>query len=124
MNGQKDKNRADKNRERPSIQSNGGAKPFLFPAAGFVGEHSFFCAPRPFPFLAPDFLDARALGVHAAFLKGFDFVEQQPSGEEAVEALLARGLAFHLQAGRSVEQHYACRGLVDVLAAVPAGADK
>ena len=53
-----------------------------------------------------------------------DLVEQEAAGEEAVEALLAGGLALDLQAGGAMEEHDAGGGLVDVLAAVAAGADE
>ena len=65
-----------------------------------------------------------ALGGDVAGAQGFDLVEQEAAGQEAVEPLLAGGLALDLQAGRAVEQHDAGGGLVDVLAAVAAGADK
>ena len=65
-----------------------------------------------------------ALGGDVALPQLLDLVEQEPAGQEPVEALLAGGLAFDLHPGRPVEQHDAGGGLVDVLAAVPAGADK
>ena len=89
-----------------------------------IGEHPLFGAAAATPFLAADLLDCGALGGHVARAEGFDLVEQQAAGQEAVEALLAGGLAFDLQAGRAMEQHDAGGGLVDILAAVPAGADK
>ena len=89
-----------------------------------VVEHALFGAAAATTFLPADFLDAGALGIHVAFLEGFDLVEQEPAGEKAVESLLARGLAFDLKTRWPVEQHHAGGGLVDVLAAVSAGTDK
>src|SRR5437867_41001 len=56
--------------------------------------------------------------------KGFDFVQQKPAGEEPVEALLARGLAFDLETGRTMEQHHTRGALIDVLAAMTARTDE
>ena len=92
--------------------------------AGFVGENPFLGAAGAFSFLASDFLNAGALGVHVTFLQRFNLVEQKAAGEEAVEALLARGLTFDLHAGRTVPQHHAGGRLVDVLSAVAAGTDE
>jgi hypothetical protein len=100
------------------------ASGFLVGVVGFVGEHSLFGAAAAAAFLAADFFDAGAFGGDEAFLPGFDLVQQQPTGEEAVKALLAGGLAFDLEAGWTMEQHHAGGGLVDVLTAVPARADE
>ena len=91
---------------------------------GFVGEHPRLGAARTFPFLAADFLDAGALGGHIAAFQRFNLVEQEAAGDEAVESLLAGGLTFDLQAGRTVQQHHTGGGLVDVLSTMAAGADK
>ncbi len=91
---------------------------------GFIGEHSGFGAAAAAAFLASDFLGLGALGGDEAPLLHFNFIEQQSAGQEAVETLLAGGLAFDLQAGRAMEQHDAGGGLVNVLAAVSARADK
>ena len=91
---------------------------------GFVGEHALFGAAAAAAFLPANLLDAGALGGHLAGAPGFDFVEEQAAGEEAVEALLAGGLALDLEAGGAMQQHDAGGGFVDVLAAMPAGADE
>lgn len=89
-----------------------------------VVEHALFGATTAFAFLPADFLDAGTLGIHIALLEGFDFIEQKPAREVAIEALGPRGLAFDLETRRAVEQHHARGGLVDVLPAVSAGTDK
>ena len=89
-----------------------------------VGQHALFGAAAAATFLAADLFHAGALGIHVAFLKGFDLVEQKTAGKKAVESLLARGLAFDLETCRTMEQHHAGGGLVDVLAAVTARSDK
>ena len=89
-----------------------------------VVEHALFGATRAFAFLATDLFDAGAFGIDVALLERFDLVEEESAGEEPIESLLTRGLAFNLKMRRTVEQHHACRGLVDVLAAVTARADK
>ncbi|HYV35863.1 MAG TPA: hypothetical protein VE988_09185 [Gemmataceae bacterium] len=114
----------EKTRECFSVHADSAPEPFLFTVARLVGEQALFRAARPFPFLAADFFNPSAFGIQASFLKGFDFVQQKAAGQETVEALLSRGLAFDLQAGRTVEQHHARGRLVDVLAAVPARPDK
>ena len=91
---------------------------------GFVGEHALFGAAAAPAFLAADFLGAVAGGIHIALLERLDLVEQEPAGEEPVEALLARGLAFDLEPRGTVDQLHAGGALVDVLAAVAAGADE
>jgi hypothetical protein len=93
-------------------------------AVGFVSKHPFFCAAAAWSFLAAKFLNASALGIRAALPKGFDLVQQKTTGEKAVLSLMPRGLTFHLQTGRAVEQHHAGRVLVDILATVPARTNK
>jgi len=106
------------------ITRDGAAGFLLGGVVGFIGEHPLLGAAAATAFLAANLLDAVALGGDVTFLKGFDLVEQQAASQETVESLLACGLAFDLQAGRTVEQHDARGGLVHVLAAVPAGPDK
>ena len=91
---------------------------------GLVVEHSLFGAAAATAFLTTDLLDAGTLGICVAFLERFDLVEQEPAREIAIEPLRARGLAFDLETRRTVEQHHARGGLVDVLAAVSTRADK
>ena len=90
----------------------------------FVGEHPFLGAAGAFVFLAANLFDFGAARSDKSFLAFLKFVGQQPAGDETIESLLACGLAFHLQSGRAMQQHDAGGGLVDILAAVPAGADK
>ena len=91
---------------------------------GFVGEHALFGAAAAAAFLAADLLPGGAFGGDVAGAELLDLVEQEPAGEEAVEALLTGGLALDLEASGAMEQHDAGGGLVDVLAAVAAGADE
>ena len=90
----------------------------------FARQHPLLGPARAFAFLAPDALDFIAARGDIASLFFLNLVEQQAPGQEAVESLLPRGLAFHLQAGGTMQQHHARGSLVDVLAAVAAGADK
>lgn len=72
---------------------------------GFVGKHFFLRAAGAFALLAADALNFIAARGNKALLPFFNFVQQQAPGDEAVESLLARGLAFHLQAGGAMQQH-------------------
>jgi len=90
----------------------------------FVRQHAFFSPATATAFLSADLFDAGALGSQIAFLEGFDFIEQQAASEEAVESLLARGLALDLETGRVMEQHHTGGAFVDILATVAAGADE
>jgi hypothetical protein len=90
----------------------------------FIGEHALFGPARTLAFLSADLLDAGAFGIDVTLLERFDLVEQKAPGEETIESLLARGLAFDLEAGGTMHQHHAGGRLVDVLAAVAAGTDK
>ena len=50
----------------------------------FIGEHSFFRAFAPFPFLTPDFFDPRSFCGNKSRLVPFDFIEKQFAREEAI----------------------------------------
>ena len=89
-----------------------------------VGEHFIFCAAGALAFLAADFFDFGAARGDETVFPFFNLVEQQATRDEAVHSLLARCLAFHLHAGRTMEQHDAGGNFVDVLPAVAAGADE
>lgn len=106
------------------IADDTAARFLLGGVVGFIGEHSLLGAAAATAFLAADLLGAGAFGGDVARAEGFDLVEQQAASEKAVEALLAGGLAFDLQTGRSVQEHYAGGGLVDILAAVAARPDE
>src|ERR1041385_239192 len=69
---------------------------FLCGVMGFVSQHPFLGATRAFAFLAADSFALGAFGGHEAVFDRLDFVEQQPAGDEAVEALLPRGLTLDL----------------------------
>jgi|GEM_PF-6327521 len=89
-----------------------------------VGKHPFSGSTRPPPFLAANFLNPSLLGRNKAFLHSLDLVEQHPPRQEPVHPLLSRALAFDAYPCGPVHQHDASGGLVDVLAAVAAGANK
>jgi hypothetical protein len=91
---------------------------------GFVSEHPRFGPATPFALLPPDFLGAGSLRRHSPGLQLFDFVQQQPPGDESIKPLLARGLALDLQAGWAVQQHDAGCRFIDILPAMSAGSDK
>jgi amidase len=87
----------------------------LFSVTGFVCEHPFFGAAAPFAFLPSNLFHSGLLRRHPAGLQLFNFVQQQPPGNESVEPLLTRCLALDLQAGGAVEQHDAGGRFVDIL---------
>jgi hypothetical protein len=91
---------------------------------GFIGEDALLGALATWAFLSTDSLQSRALGRRTAFSGTFDFVEQKPPRDETIEPLLTRGLAFDLKPGRAMHEHDARGSLIDILAAVTAGADK
>jgi hypothetical protein len=90
----------------------------------FIRQHPLFRPATAATFLATNLFRLIALRGHVAFLQSLDLVEQHPARQETVHALLARGLAFHPQLCRHMQQHHARRTLVDVLSTVPAGTDK
>ena len=102
------------------IADDTAARFLLGSVVSLIGEHPLLGAAAATPFLASDSLDAGAFGGDVARAEGFELVEQEPAGQEAVKALLAGGLAFDLQTGGPVEEHDARRSLVDILAAVAA----
>ena len=106
------------------LQRNRTAGSLLLGVVGFVGEHPGFRAAGAFAFLAANLYNLGASRCDKAVLERLDLVEQQSAGDEAVEALLPRGLTFHLHAGWPVQQHHAGGGLVDVLPAMATGADE
>lgn len=91
---------------------------------GFVRQQALLGAFGPFPFLTSDLFYAGTFGIRSASSLSFDFIKQHPTGDEPVESLLARGLTFDLHAGRAMEEHHTGGSLVDVLSAVPTGANK
>jgi len=102
----------------------GGAELLLFGLEFFGAENFFFGALGTAAFLAADFF---------AFLLGFgggtgelalDFLEEQASGEEAVERLRAFALHFHFEAGGQVFEIHARGDFVYVLAAGAARANE
>ena len=90
----------------------------------FLSKHFFFGAAAAPSFLAADLLNTRSLGLDESFFSLFDLIEQETAGQEPIESLLPGFLAFDLYPGRTVQEHDAGRGFVDVLAAVSAGSDK
>jgi hypothetical protein len=106
-------------RSRPPISANAPGGLFVG-VTRLVGEHSFFGAatsPAPLP---AEFLDAGFFREHLPGPQLFNFVQQQPPGDESIKSLLARALALDLQAGRSMQQHHARRRFVDILPAMSA----
>jgi hypothetical protein len=91
-------------RSEPGI-SDGAPGGFFVSVTGFVSEHPRFGPATSLAFLPADFLDAGSVRSHLPGLHLFNFVEQQPPGNESVETLLTCCLALDLQAGWAVEQH-------------------
>jgi hypothetical protein len=90
----------------------------------FVSQHAFLGPATPRTFLPADLLHTGSLRRYPAGLQLFDFVEEQPPGNESIESLLTRGLALNLQAGWAVEQHDARSRFINILPAVPSRFDK
>lgn len=88
------------------------------------GKYSCFGALAPLAVLTSDFLDTAALFSRLPLSLRFNFVEQQCSREHAILTLMPTGLAFHLNAGRAMQQHDAGGSFVDVLPAMAAGSDE
>src|ERR1017187_4919001 len=107
-----------------SVHRHLSARGFLVGVMRFVGEHFIFRAAGASSFLAADFFNLGALRGDETVFLFLNFVEQQAARDVAVESLLARLLAFHRHAGRTMHQHHTGRNLVHVLSAVAAGADK
>jgi len=87
-------------------------------------EHARFRTAAATALLAAQFFDLIALGGSLGDFALLEFTEEEFAGEEAVHALLARFLAFHLQAGGPMDEHHTGGSLVHVLPAVAAGADE
>jgi 4-aminobutyrate aminotransferase/(S)-3-amino-2-methylpropionate transaminase len=95
---------------------------FLGGVPGFFVEHPGFRAATATALLAANSLALGAFGRDKSLLARFDLVAEKPAGEETVERLLPGGLAFHLKAGRPMQQHHAGGDLVHVLSAMAAAA--
>ena len=106
------------------VGSNEAAR-FLFCCLmGFISEHSLLGATAATTLLSADSFDCRSLRGHKAVPELFDFIQQQASGEETVKPLLARALAFDLEASGPMKQHDARGCFIHVLPAMPARADE
>ena len=102
-----------------------GAPRFLFGRmVRFISEHSLLGATAAATLLSADSFDCRSLRGHKAVPELFDFIQQQASGEETVKPLLARALAFDLEASGPMKQHDARGCFIHVLPAMPARADE
>jgi hypothetical protein len=107
-----------------AVISDGAPGGLFVSVIGFVSEHPRLGLAAPLALLPADFLDARPFRGHLPGLQLFNFVQQEPPGEETIESLLARGLALDLQAGWAVKQHDARGRLVHILTAMSTGPDK
>jgi len=96
----------------------------LVRVTGFVSEHAFFGPATPLALLPADLLHPGPLRRDPTGLQLFNFVEQQPPGNESIESLLTGGLALNLEAGWAVEQHDAGGRFINILPAVASGFDK
>src|SRR5882762_9583448 len=90
----------------------------------FIRKDPFLGSFTAGPFLPPKFFDTRTLCDGSAFLRCFDFIEQQPPCDEPIEPLLPSCLTFYLQTRRTVQQHHARCRLVHVLPAMSTRAHK
>jgi len=107
-----------------AARPDGAAGCLLIGMMGFIGQHALFGPAAATPFLATDLFGFGALGNDEPVLARFDLIEEEPPGEETVQALLPGSLTFYLQAGQPVEQHYTGCAFIDVLAAMPTRTDK
>jgi len=90
----------------------------------FGREHAFFRGSTAWAFLAAKFFDTGPFGGGPFFSNQLDLVEKELAREKTIQTLLTRFLAFYLQSAWPVQKHHAGGGLIDVLAAMPTGADK
>jgi hypothetical protein len=60
-------------------------------------QHSFLGSPAAFALLPADFFNLGPLSSLLARPQLLDFIQQQPSCDESIKPLLARGLALHLE---------------------------
>jgi len=90
----------------------------------FIRKHLFLGPLRSLPLLAADLGDPLLRFALLPQDDPFDFVGEGPPGDEAVERLVALLLTFHLDPGGDVLEPDARGNLVDVLAAVAAGANE
>jgi hypothetical protein len=90
----------------------------FFSVMRLIRQHPFFSPATPLALLAAYLFYARTLCRHLPGLPLFDFIQQEPSGEKPIEALLTRCLTFDLKARRTMYQHHARRQFVNVLAPV------
>jgi hypothetical protein len=91
---------------------------------GFVGQNPFLGSATAGAFLASKFFDACPLGIRLALPARLNFVEQQAAGQDSVASLMAGLLALDLDARRTMKEHDAGGGFVDVLPAVASGANE
>jgi hypothetical protein len=70
---------------------------------GLVGQHAVLGGGAAGALLAAEFLPASALGGGGEAPGGFELVEEELAGEEAIPALVAGGLAFDAEAGGAVK---------------------
>jgi hypothetical protein len=91
---------------------------------GLVSEHPFFGSATPLTLLSADLLHMGSLSRGSTGLQLFNFVQQQPPGNESIKPLLTRCLALDLQAGWAVEQHDARRRFINILTPVSSGSHK
>lgn len=79
---------------------------------------------RPATLLTPDLLHPLFFGADFAGLNAFDPVQEQPSGQKAVQGLGALLLAFYGKPRGGVDEKDAGGGFVDLLAAGAGRADE
>jgi hypothetical protein len=97
---------------------------FFLGMMAFIGQHSFPGPAGPLPFLTANLFDPLLLGRLDSKDLPFDLIQQDAPGEEPVQTLRARLLAFHRLARWAVKKNYTSCGFVDVLPACPGGSDE
>ena len=89
---------------------------------GFIRQHTLLGAAAAFSLLSPDLLDTGPFGGDKTVPLLLNAIEEKFTGQKPVQSLLPGFLAAHLEASRAMHQQDAGVDLVDVLAAVTAGA--
>lgn len=90
----------------------------------FRAQHFLFCPLTSFSFLPAEFFDLCLFFREESFLPTFNFIQQKPARQVAIQGLRSLPLTFYGQAGRDVEKMNAGRCFIDFLSAGSGRTDK